>query len=208
MTTLFDVAEGAAAEPEDELFGSALPEGYVPLGRSPERVLGDVKALEEWAKAEPAQTAKKFNYRDHYKRAIKALNELHPGLYEKMDYELFIPTSFRNGRPDPLSMKRLTKDWLGFADVGGTSKPNGRMVCANITTKGQIAAHLRKYTDPKETHGSGKVPIETYLRQYLECGGLFYVLGYHKVGRFWKAEVTEVTLHLLDEYAGRKRRKA
>lgn len=199
---------------EESLFGSTLPEGYVPLGRVGSALIGDVDQLVRWADAEPTEDPKRtksatatatFNYRSVYDNAVRSMKKLYPGKYWSVDYKEISFSKWRHGRPDFASAQIVSKDMLGFADVAGVSK--SRFVALQITTRGQIHAHLRKYVDDDATHGQAKTPIETHLREFLECGGIFLVLGFYKDpgSRFWKHELVEVSPALLDLYKARKR---
>lgn len=193
-------------EPEDELFGSTLPEGYTPILRGEDgSPVSLAQELERWAKSEPSQPrAKAYDYRKLYPHTMRLLNSMHPGKYWPVDYKEFVPT-FHNGRPDYSNGKVISKDMLGFADIGGTARPNGRFVTANVTSVGAIAAHMRKYVSD-ETHGQAKIRIEAHLREFLDCGGLLYVIGWHKPKRNWEPKVLAVTPELLDIYKARRRK--
>ncbi|HWD40079.1 MAG TPA: hypothetical protein VG944_14615 [Fimbriimonas sp.] len=191
---LFDREDAAG-----ELFGSVYPEGYKPLAEEAkeEYVPG---GLTDWATKEDKK--KRSTHTKHYDRAKAILNERWPGKYWKADYCEAISGS---GWAGPQITR---KDVLGLFDVMGLAKPDGRCIGCQITTRESVGAHLRKYTDPKKTHGSGKVPIENHLREFLACGGRFVILGFWQETtgrRLWQADMTLVTPELLDQYKARKR---
>lgn len=162
---------------------------------------GDPDFYDKWAKLE--QKPKPFDSTKHYPKAISILKGLHPGKYWKADYKELL---YKGSGSFPAV---INKDMLGFADVLGITPPRGTAIAGQITTKTQVHAHLRKYTDPSKTHGSGKIPIETHLREFLSLGGRFYVIGFHQgggKGSKWDAEVVEVTADVLNVYKSRKRK--
>ena len=139
-------------------------------------------------------SAKSSNPPTFTKHGIKKLNEMHPGKYWKADH---ITTDFRG--------VVSKKDLLGFGDIAGIERGTGRMIIGQMTTPGQLSAHYRKYTSPNHTTGTDKVPIETHIREFLECGGLFYIMTWEKPGRFWEPTVIPFTLQTIEEIYSRKR---
>jgi hypothetical protein len=186
---------------DDSPFGDVWPAGYQPLGLkgAEECAIG---TLTEWGKLEAPK--QKFDATQHYERAMKMLRTLRPGKYWKADY---IQPVWSYGCDVPAL---VSKDMLGFADVLGICPPNGHAVAGQITTRASMGAHLRKYTNPSETHGQAKIPIEFHLREFLQCGGEFILLGFFKDdgSRFWRVEIVLVSEALLDIYVSRKRRVA
>jgi hypothetical protein len=136
---------------------------------------------------------RRFNKRDLYNHAKRALAEMHPGKYWTCDYKEITYTG-----------QMVAKDMLGFMDVCGITT-EGKWVACNVTTRDGIKPHLREYTNPKKTHGQAKIPVIVHLREYLAHGGEFYIVGFYKEGRLWKHETVRVTNDLLREYEARKR---
>lgn len=162
---------------------------------------GDPDFYDKWARLE--QKPKPFKKTEHFPRAIKIVGALYPGKYWRVEHAAVLGTWGGN------LPRIVSQDMLGFADILGVTPPHGTAVAVQVTTKTQVHAHLRKYTNPNETHGQAKTPIEIHLREFLEMGCKFYVLGFHQSGgkgSKWDAEVVEVTADVLDVYKSRKRK--
>jgi hypothetical protein len=180
-----------------------MPDGYVPLDE--EDSLDDLGETPDFTGKAPKKAAEP----NHYNDAIKVMQTIHAGKYWRVDYKEMVIRHWKDGRPSFDGMQIFTKDMLGFADIAGIAAPHGSFIAVQVTSKAAVQAHLRKYTSKEKTHGSNKIPIETHLREFLACGGKFYVLGFHQPkgkGTKWLAEVTIVTPELLDLYKSRKRK--
>lgn len=187
MASLFE--ESATSLESEDLFGSTYPEDYDPENPPKMKSKG-------YGRVQVGRSGSKCHKREHYPRAYKILTEMFGGgKYWKCDY---MEVTY-NGM-------MVSKDMLGFMDVCGIT-PDGRWVSANITTLESIAAHLRKYSDLSKTHGQAKIPIVRHLREYLECGGRFFIIGFHKPGRLWEHKLVEVTDQMISEYEARKRKR-
>jgi len=128
-----------------------------------------------------------------FQRSIKALQSLHPGFYGKAE------------RWKPGGEGQFVKtDLYGFADIAGIRSADGRHVCAQVTSKQQVGAHIRKYLGDSKCDGN---LVSYNLREFIKCGGIFVVLGYYKEPgkNAWQFTVTTVTTELLDNYIARKR---
>ena len=87
-------------------------------------------------------------------------------------------------------------DFEGFADFL-LSTADGRRIFVQVTTKADVAAHLRKYRSG--TWGTNKLPIRDYIRKWLSVGDTFVILGFEKVGNRWVARETWVTSEMLNK---------
>jgi hypothetical protein len=133
-----------------------------------------------------------FKAREHYPRVRKALEEKHGGFFWNCDR--------KQVRYDG---SIYDQDLLGFMDIQGVS--GGRFIACNVTTQTSIKDHLRKYTDPRNTYGQGKLSVYSLLLEFLKNGGEFWIYGGYKDGRLWRYETVRVTAELLGEYVARKR---
>jgi hypothetical protein len=140
--------------------------------------------------------------RDHLARVIERLHtgdvpaEVKPyagGLYWVCDR-----------RETTFTGKVVSIDMLGFMDIQGIFGA-GWWFAVNVTSQGSIEQHLREYTDPTNTYSQAKTPVIHLLRLYLNNGGIFYIAGYYRKGRYWHYEWRRVTHELLDGYESRKR---
>lgn len=130
-----------------------------------------------------------------FKRSVTALQKLHPGFYGKGE------------RWKPGGQGQWVKvDLYGFADVSGIRSEDGRHVCAQVTSKPQVGDHIRKYLGDAKCDGN---LVSYNLKQFLECRGIFIVLGYYKEPgcSAWLYTVTTVTIELLHQFESRKRKK-
>lgn len=138
----------------------------------------------------------KFNARAHYPRAKAALEALHPGSM------VFTVDGFKAGFGGML----VSTDLLGFLDIAGITE-GGKWIGCNVTTTASIQAHLRDYTSLANTHGQARTPVVQLLEGYLARGGVFYIIGFEKVGTRWQSEIVTVTQEMLEAVKARKRKK-
>lgn len=210
----------SAEQNYDGLFGDVYPAGYTPLGSKKEDVPGAVEELERWAKetgggdfevkakAGAKSTRTTFDRSRVYGNAYKILKDLRPGMYWHVDTTETIWRRIgtkSNGKPE-WGTQLITKDMLGFADIAGVSK--GRFIFGQVTTRKQVAQHLRDYTSDSNTFGGAKTLVESLLRDFLANGGELFILGFYQEsgkGSRWRADIVQVTPELLDAYKARKR---
>jgi hypothetical protein len=137
-------------------------------------------------------TGSPWKAREHYPRVRKLLAETHGGFFWNCDRKIMT-----------YSGSMVDQDLLGFMDIQGVS--GGRFIACNVTTQASIKAHLRDYTDPRNTYGQGKLSVYSLLLEFLGNGGEFWIYGGHKEGARWQYETVKVTPELLAEYVARKR---
>lgn len=133
---------------------------------------------------------------NHHARAKTLLTKMHPGC------QLYVCEK----RVTVYSGRVVTVDQWGFLDLCGITA-KGAWIGANVTTKAAMAKHMQDYTDPTNTHGQGQVKVIDLLEGYLARHGIFYIIGYEQVGRFWEATVWTVDQSLIDQYKARKRKR-
>lgn len=158
----------------------------------------DSDVMDVWLNAKelsPKEVEKQYKFvkdSNQYKRVIKALGALFPGGY-------FERVEFFKAAGQGMFIK---SDLFGFADVAGVDA-HGRSVFAQITTKSQVGAHLRKWTTP---NNRGEC-VEPRLREFLRRGCPVVIFGYYKESPspLWRFEVTPVTESTLDAVHARKR---
>lgn len=132
----------------------------------------------------------------HMPRAMKLLESMHPGCM------LYVCEK----RVTTYSGAIVKVDQWGFGDICGITA-KGAWVMANVTTKANMGAHMREYTNPANVHGAGGLRVVDLLERYLALRGTFYIIGYSQPnGRLWVPEVWNVDQALIDEYRARKRR--
>ena len=103
--------------------------------------------------------------------AIKHLNQLYPGyLWTRTEYYT------------TMGYQMIKRDFLGVADVVGiretAAKDQPPFVLAQLTTRTQIQAHVRKYTS--EASSTDEIPTLRKLRAVLGTGSEVVILGYFR----------------------------
>jgi hypothetical protein len=160
-------------------FGSEWPEGYD-------------KLKEHTPKHKDKTSRPKGRGADLHKPAEKWFRELYP-----------------HGAWGPLYGYRyaggryISSDFCGFGDFLGVI--DGQTMIVQVTTLADVGAHLRKYSNPKNTWKER--PICDYIHEFLSAGTWFVILGFYKEegSRYWSVKETNVTKELLAEYAARIR---
>lgn len=104
---------------------------------------------------------------------------------------------------DPRTGAVRKQDLLGFMDMMAMTE-SGSVIAIQVTTKEQVAAHIRKFVSAAE---SGGVVIHDAIRKWLARHGSVVILGFYKdeKGR-WAFTKTWVTDEVLDEAIQRKRK--
>jgi len=128
-----------------------------------------------------------------YRRSIKDINAMYPGWYTKSEH--YAPI-YGGGM--------VKRDFGGFADLCGVS--NSKFVAVQVTTVDQVGPHIRKYVSDAKSGGLGDITIEQNLRAFLQNGGVFVILGYHKPASRWECKPLVVTEATLDAAIARKRK--
>ena len=141
---------------------------------------------------------------EQYARTIKYLQARWPGWYTKSEHNESTMRWQKDHRGKWLieAGPSIKRDLGGFADIVGVS--SGRFVACQITTRGQVVAHLCDYTSDQKSGGLGDVTTHENLRAFLTHGGLFVILGYYKLGRLWECDEFIVTIADLDAAVKRK----
>lgn len=163
-------------------FGSEYPEGYEPgADHEPKH-----KTKRE-SKTGPKRGA------DLHKPFHRLANERFPGCFiGKLEGYRYAGGNY------------VKSDFCGFGDFLIQAKW-GVQYIVQVTTESDVDAHLVKYTSASKTFGPNKTPIGKLLREFLQAGGRFYIVGMYKGKKEWKANWHFITEKEMDECAGRSR---
>ena len=164
------------------------------LNKSEEAIHDAADLLREYEKEEKIKAPKLVKDSYQYKRSIKDITAMYPGWYTKSEHYASI---YGGGM--------VKRDFGGFADLCGVS--HSRFIAVQITTVDQVGPHIRKYVSDAKSGGLGDMTIEQNLRAFLQNGGTFVILGYHKPGSRWECKSLVVTEATLDAAIARKRKK-
>lgn len=164
-------------------------------GSDGKEAIYDAKELiADYEREEKLKAPKLVKDASQFKRSIKDINGLYPGWYTKTEHYVTI-----------YGGAQIKRDFGGFADLCGVS--DGRFIAVQITTVDQVGPHIRKYVSDAKSGGLGDTTIESNLRAFLACGGIFLIFGYYKEGARWQHKVTHVDASVLDAAVARKRKK-
>ena len=96
------------------------------------------------------------------------------------------------------------EDCLGLFDVLAIKE--GELLGVQVTSKTQVAAHLRKYADSeKKVQGQ---PIIRNLEEFLQHGGKAEIWGFYQPdgpGGRWAHDVVPVTMEVIEAVIARRR---